>query len=180
MPRPPVTEVRVHRFAFDLSFKYRNPVIVAADGYLGQITGRVTLPDREGPALVELHQLSTGHDVAGLTDVVLDALRIIELDGVREVVRSAYLDADGTPASALGDDPDRVREWATANITGFNHLSSTCREGIVADQFGRVLGYDNLLICDASLFAKAPARNPYIPVIQLAERLTAHWRRNGI
>lgn len=31
--------------AFDLSFKYRNPVIVAADGYLGQITGRVTLPD---------------------------------------------------------------------------------------------------------------------------------------
>ncbi|MEZ4221559.1 MAG: 4Fe-4S binding protein [Polyangiaceae bacterium] len=31
--------------AFELSFKYRNPVIVAADGYLGQITGRVTLPD---------------------------------------------------------------------------------------------------------------------------------------
>jgi pyruvate/2-oxoacid:ferredoxin oxidoreductase alpha subunit/NAD-dependent dihydropyrimidine dehydrogenase PreA subunit len=31
--------------AFALSFKYRNPVIIAADGYLGQITGRVTLPD---------------------------------------------------------------------------------------------------------------------------------------
>ncbi len=31
--------------AFELSFKYRNPVIIAADGYLGQITGRVTLPD---------------------------------------------------------------------------------------------------------------------------------------
>jgi pyruvate/2-oxoacid:ferredoxin oxidoreductase alpha subunit len=31
--------------AFALSFKYRNPVIVAADGYLGQITGRVNLPD---------------------------------------------------------------------------------------------------------------------------------------
>jgi pyruvate/2-oxoacid:ferredoxin oxidoreductase alpha subunit len=31
--------------AFELSFKYRNPVIVAADGYLGQITGRVNLPD---------------------------------------------------------------------------------------------------------------------------------------
>jgi pyruvate/2-oxoacid:ferredoxin oxidoreductase alpha subunit/ferredoxin len=30
--------------AFALSFKYRNPVIVAADGYLGQITGRVNLP----------------------------------------------------------------------------------------------------------------------------------------
>lgn len=31
--------------AFDLSFKYRNPVIVLGDGYLGQMTGRVVLPD---------------------------------------------------------------------------------------------------------------------------------------
>jgi len=31
--------------AFELSFKYRNPVVIAADGYLGQITGRVNLPD---------------------------------------------------------------------------------------------------------------------------------------
>ncbi|MBI1948808.1 MAG: 4Fe-4S binding protein [Deltaproteobacteria bacterium] len=31
--------------AFTLTYKYRNPVVIAADGYLGQITGRVTLPD---------------------------------------------------------------------------------------------------------------------------------------
>ena len=30
--------------AFDLAFKYRNPVIIVGDGYLGQITGRVNLP----------------------------------------------------------------------------------------------------------------------------------------
>jgi len=30
--------------AFDLAFKYRNPVVIVGDGYLGQITGRVTLP----------------------------------------------------------------------------------------------------------------------------------------
>jgi len=30
--------------AFELSFKYRNPVIIAADGYLGQMMSRVTLP----------------------------------------------------------------------------------------------------------------------------------------
>jgi pyruvate/2-oxoacid:ferredoxin oxidoreductase alpha subunit len=30
--------------AFDLSFKYRNPVVVLADGYLGQMTGKVVLP----------------------------------------------------------------------------------------------------------------------------------------
>jgi pyruvate/2-oxoacid:ferredoxin oxidoreductase alpha subunit/NAD-dependent dihydropyrimidine dehydrogenase PreA subunit len=32
--------------AFALAFKYRNPVIIAADGYLGQITGRVNLPQQ--------------------------------------------------------------------------------------------------------------------------------------
>lgn len=31
--------------AFDLAFRYRNPVILASDGYLGQMTGRVQMPD---------------------------------------------------------------------------------------------------------------------------------------
>jgi len=31
--------------AFDLAFRYRNPVVVLGDGYLGQMTGRVRLPN---------------------------------------------------------------------------------------------------------------------------------------
>jgi pyruvate/2-oxoacid:ferredoxin oxidoreductase alpha subunit len=31
--------------AFELAFRYRNPVVVLGDGYLGQVTGKVTLPD---------------------------------------------------------------------------------------------------------------------------------------
>jgi pyruvate/2-oxoacid:ferredoxin oxidoreductase alpha subunit len=31
--------------AFELSFKYRNPVILLGDGYLGQMTGKVQLPE---------------------------------------------------------------------------------------------------------------------------------------
>lgn len=30
--------------AFELSFRYRNPVVLLADGYLGQMTGKVSLP----------------------------------------------------------------------------------------------------------------------------------------
>ncbi len=30
--------------AFALAFEYRNPVVIVADGYLGQMTGKVTLP----------------------------------------------------------------------------------------------------------------------------------------
>jgi pyruvate/2-oxoacid:ferredoxin oxidoreductase alpha subunit len=30
--------------AFELAFKYRNPVVILGDGYLGQMTGKVTCP----------------------------------------------------------------------------------------------------------------------------------------
>jgi len=36
----------VTMLAFDLAFKYRNPVVILGDGYLGQMTGRVNLPDK--------------------------------------------------------------------------------------------------------------------------------------
>jgi pyruvate/2-oxoacid:ferredoxin oxidoreductase alpha subunit len=32
--------------SFELAFKYRNPVVILADGYLGQMTGKVRLRDR--------------------------------------------------------------------------------------------------------------------------------------
>ncbi len=47
-PASPQEMLDLTMTAFDRAFEYRSPVIVAADGYLGQITGRVTLP----PSLV--------------------------------------------------------------------------------------------------------------------------------
>ncbi len=43
-PATPQEMLDLTMLAFELSFRYRNPVIVAADGYLGQMTGKVTLP----------------------------------------------------------------------------------------------------------------------------------------
>ncbi len=45
-PSTPQEMLDLTMLAFDLSFKYRNPVIVLADGYLGQMTGKVVLPKR--------------------------------------------------------------------------------------------------------------------------------------
>jgi pyruvate/2-oxoacid:ferredoxin oxidoreductase alpha subunit/NAD-dependent dihydropyrimidine dehydrogenase PreA subunit len=45
-PATPQEMLDLTMAAFDLSFKYRNPVLVMCDGYLGQITGRVDLPRR--------------------------------------------------------------------------------------------------------------------------------------
>jgi pyruvate/2-oxoacid:ferredoxin oxidoreductase alpha subunit len=44
-PATPQEMLDLTMLAFDLAFRYRNPVILLSDGYLGQMTGRVTLPD---------------------------------------------------------------------------------------------------------------------------------------
>jgi pyruvate/2-oxoacid:ferredoxin oxidoreductase alpha subunit len=44
-PSTPQEMLDLTMVAFDLSFRYRSPVVLASDGYLGQITGRVRLPD---------------------------------------------------------------------------------------------------------------------------------------
>ncbi len=44
-PSTPQEMLDLTMLAFDLAFRYRNPVILVGDGYLGQITGRVELPD---------------------------------------------------------------------------------------------------------------------------------------
>jgi pyruvate/2-oxoacid:ferredoxin oxidoreductase alpha subunit/NAD-dependent dihydropyrimidine dehydrogenase PreA subunit len=45
-PSTPQEMLDLTMLSFELSFKYRNPVVVLADGYLGQMTGKVILPDR--------------------------------------------------------------------------------------------------------------------------------------
>lgn len=44
-PSTPQEMLDLTILAFDLSFRYRNPVILLGDGYLGQMTGKVALPD---------------------------------------------------------------------------------------------------------------------------------------
>jgi pyruvate/2-oxoacid:ferredoxin oxidoreductase alpha subunit len=45
MPSTPQEMLDYSILAFELTFKYRNPVIILADGYLGQMTGKVQLPE---------------------------------------------------------------------------------------------------------------------------------------
>jgi choline dehydrogenase-like flavoprotein len=139
-------------------------------------TGRLTLPDPDGPPVIELEQLSHSADRMGLADVARDAVRVLATPAMREVVRRVAIDEYGTSLEAIWDDSARFAEWVTSSSHGLYHISSTCREGVVTDPFGRLLGYDGVYICDASLFPRVPPRNPYLPVVQLAERLATRWR----
>jgi len=43
-PSTPQEMLDLTMLSFELAFRYRNPVFIISDGYLGQMTGRVTLP----------------------------------------------------------------------------------------------------------------------------------------
>ncbi len=43
-PSTPQEMLDLTMLSFELAFRYRNPVFIVSDGYLGQMTGRVTLP----------------------------------------------------------------------------------------------------------------------------------------
>jgi pyruvate/2-oxoacid:ferredoxin oxidoreductase alpha subunit len=45
-PSTPQEMLDITMLAFELAFKYRNPVVILGDGYLGQMTGRVNLPGK--------------------------------------------------------------------------------------------------------------------------------------
>jgi len=45
-PSTPQEMLDLTMLAFELAFKYRNPVVILGDAYLGQMTGRVKLPDK--------------------------------------------------------------------------------------------------------------------------------------
>lgn len=75
---------------------------------------------------------------------------------------------------------DRIAEWTGEHVVGGAfHATSTCRMGRVGDPLavvdaeGRVHGTNGLVVCDASVFPRAPRANPHLPVVRFAEHAAA-------
>lgn len=138
--------------------------------------GRVRLADddpRVDP-VVEFDMLAHPDDVAGMVAAVRVALGLLETDAFRAIVEAAYVDEHGTRATALTDD-DSIERWVRHHVGDYVHASSTCRMGVVVDEDCRVLGHDGLMVCDASVFPGVPEVNTHLPVVMLAETMSARW-----
>jgi pyruvate/2-oxoacid:ferredoxin oxidoreductase alpha subunit/NAD-dependent dihydropyrimidine dehydrogenase PreA subunit len=88
-PATPQEMLDLTALAFDLAFRYRNPVIVLADGYLGQMTGRVSLP----PHMVkpDIPEWATTGDSAHRANVITSIfLSEAELEDVNRQNLAAY------------------------------------------------------------------------------------------
>ncbi len=134
---------------------------VRSSGTVTLPTGRVTTqPD------VDFHLLDDVDDLARLTVGVEHA--------VEALTSSAAL-------ASLGDLvlPDVTPAGLRAVLGDYVHAIGTCRMGAaddvnaVVDAACRVIGYDGLMVCDASVMPDLPRANTHLPTVMIAERIAA-------
>ena len=76
---------------------------------------------------------------------------------------------------------DLSDEGLRAAVGDYVHAVGTCRMGAAADEAAvvdadcRVIGYEGLLVCDASVMPTVPRANTHLPTVMIAERIAAGW-----
>jgi choline dehydrogenase-like flavoprotein len=173
----------------DLQFLPMNRLGAGADGF-GLVmvalmrplshSGSVRLASADpfDEPIVDFAMLEHPSDRERLAAGVRQALDLIDSTAFDEVVEAAYIDALGTPASALTDD-DAIDRWLASSTADYVHASSSCAMGRVVDADGAVFGHDGVHVCDASVFPSIPDVNTHLPTTMLAERLTRRWIQSG-
>ena len=137
-------------------------------------TGAVTLrsSDPEHLPFVTPQDLASDHDMTA----ILDGL---ELCGRLTGSRAAHgtWDHQLAPDSALS--ADELRSHCAESVSPYFHPVGTCAMGrpgdgrSVVDATGRVHGFQNLHVADASIMPVIPRANTNLPVLAAAERIAA-------
>ena len=90
-------------------------------------------------------------------------------------------------ATAIDDlnTDDAIDAWLTATVNDYVHAVGTCRMGTpgdpaaVVDTDCRVIGYDQLRVCDASVMPDLPKANTHLTTVAIADRLITKMRREA-
>ncbi len=101
----------------------------------------------------------------------------------RGIVRAEALLARAA-FTAIGDvlAHDSSDAGVLAAVGDYVHAAGSCRmgppddAGAVVDPYCRVIGYQGLFVCDASVMPNAPRVNTHLPTVMIAERVAA-WMK---
>jgi choline dehydrogenase len=123
--------------------------------------GRVSLtsPDPQAPLAIDHGFLSDEADV----DVLAEGFEQLREIGA---ALSSYAGRELRPGKEVSAE-DHVR----ATARGFFHPVGTCAIGAVVDGRGRVYGYENLVVADASIMPTIPRVNTNLSTAAIAEKL---------
>jgi choline dehydrogenase len=125
--------------------------------------GRVRLngPDPRTPLAIDHGFLTDAADATVIAEGVERLRELARSDAVRP-----YVEREVRP----GPDVDALAHTRAA-ARGFFHPTGTCALGAVAEVDGRVRGFDNLHVGDASFLPTIPRSNTNLTVAAVAERL---------
>jgi len=133
---------------------------------------RIGSPDPTALPIVDHGFLSdaSGGDAATLASGIRLARRLgttAAMDGL--------LEGEVAPGSDASD--DELSEYMRTTVGGYWHPVGTCKMGpandpeAVVDASGRLHGFGNVYVADASIMPSIPRANTHLPVIAIAERI---------
>lgn len=73
---------------------------------------------------------------------------------------------------------DNMQGWLLNNVGSYSHIGCSSKMGAVSDEdavvdaSGKVIGYSQVWVCDASIFPDLPTGNTHLPVVMMAERIS--------
>lgn len=143
-----------------------------------QSRGTVTTTSND-PAIspsVDFNVLSAPADLQRMREALSFLLNLAQSPWVQNRTHGVFCDELETPVESLLDmDDSELDSWMRHHVGSYYHASSTCRMGpmnnpmTVVDSSGRVIGYQKLWVCDASIMPGLPRANTHLPVVMMAE-----------
>jgi choline dehydrogenase-like flavoprotein len=123
--------------------------------------------------------LSDERDRDRLRDCVRRMIDVVRTPAV-EAISDGVLALE-TPIDELNTD-EAIDTWLTATVNDYVHAVGTCRMGTTGDPAAvvdtdcRVIGYEQLRVCDASIMPDLPKANTHLTTVAIAEQLSTTMR----
>ena len=117
---------------------------------------------------IDLNLLSDERDMRAMTEATSMLATMIEGRAFTGVAHSV-----GNELTT-----DDMQGWLLNNVGSYSHIGCSSKMGAVSnedavvDTSGKVIGYSQVWICDASIFPDLPTGNTHIPVVMMAERIS--------
>lgn len=133
----------------------------------------------QNSAEVFLNLLSDERDLHTMVEATSMLASMVDARSFAEISDAVMCDDDGTPVSMLhGLTADQMQTWLLGNVGSYSHIGCSNKMGAltdddaVVDTRGKVIGYNNAWVCDASIFPDLPTGNTHLPVVMMAERIS--------
>jgi choline dehydrogenase-like flavoprotein len=145
--------------------------------------GEVKYDEATGTGIAMFNSLGDERDREAMRDAVRFTYEMASSQSMGNIADLMLSDADGTPAQWIGDATDsEIDDWALQQVGAYSHAAGTCTMGssrdamAVVNERAEVIGYQNIWLCDASIFPTLPRANTHLPVVMVANRVSEMLR----